>query len=180
MGWSIFVLALPAGLVSHIFASQIYDFYKSEFLYYIAKSEGSKVHTLDEVKSLDEEEGFWNRFFSSIRADYTRRQWFLVSRTPEMRATYENFAFSPSTREKFIEMYRNQFNPMLFWWALVGGTNTHRTLIMLFSIMGRFDLYLVVCLFKLIPLAVVYIVQKVVDEDFHKQLKFESMATSGQ
>ena len=32
MGWSIFFLAIPAGVVSHIFTSQIYDFYKSEFL----------------------------------------------------------------------------------------------------------------------------------------------------
>ena len=61
----------------------------------------------------------------------------------DARCTYEHVRISmSSTREKFIEKYRNTFNPIMFWWALVGGTNTHSTLIMLFSIMGRFDLYL--------------------------------------
>ena len=61
----------------------------------------------------------------------------------------------------------------MFWWALVGGTNTHRTLIMLFSIMGRFDLYLIVCLIKLVPIAIVMLAQKFMDEDFVKQLEFQ-------
>jgi len=177
MGWSVFLIALPAGLVSHNACSIIYDFYKCEFLYYIADAKTSKVRTVEEAKVMYQQDGFWNRFFSNIGIDYTKRQWFLISRTEEMRETYESFAFNPATREKFIEKYRKTFNPIMFWWALIGGTNTHRTLIMVFSIMGRFDLYLIVLLFKLVPMAVVYIVQKVVDEDFHKQLQYELAAT---
>lgn len=173
MGWSIFLLAIPAGVVSHIFTSQIYDFYKSEFLYYVAGSEGSKVKKVDELSGVSEETGFWNKFLRGVEVDYTKRQWILVTRTEEMRDVYEHFAFNDDTREKFVEKYRSTFNPIMFWWALVGGTNTHRTLIMLFSIMGRFDLYLIVCLIKLIPIAIVMLAQKFMDEDFMKQLKFQ-------
>ncbi|SMD32536.1 CDP-alcohol phosphatidyltransferase [Reichenbachiella faecimaris] len=173
MGWSIFLLAIPAGIISHIFTSQIYDFYKSEFLYYVAGSESSKVKKVEELPDASEEEGFWNKFFRRLEIDYTKRQWLLVTRTEEMRDVYEEVAFNEDTKEQFREKYRATFNPIMFWWALVGGTNTHRTLIMLFSIMGRFDLYLIVCLIKLIPIAIVILAQKFMDEDFMKELKFQ-------
>lgn len=173
MGWSIFLLAIPAGMVSHIFASQVYDFYKSEFLYYVAGSESSKVKKVEELTDTSEETGFWDKFFRAIEIDYTKRQWMLVTRTEEMRDVYEEVAFNEDTREQFVARYRATFHPIMFWWALVGGTNTHRTLIMLFSIMGRFDLYLIVCLIKLIPIAIVMLAQKFLDEDFLKQLKFQ-------
>jgi len=176
MGWSIFLLALPAGIISHSFASSIYDFYKSEFLYYVANSEGSKVRTIDDVMNVPAQSGFWNKFFRIIQIDYTRRQWMLVTRNEELRETYEAFAFNELTRDKFIEKYRNTFNPIMIWWALIGGTNVHRTLIMLFSIMGRFDLYLIFCLIKLVPLAIVSIAQKILDDDFEKQLKYHLAA----
>jgi phosphatidylglycerophosphate synthase len=173
MGWSIFLIAVPAGLVSHSFASQIYDFYKSEFLYYVAGSQSSKVKTISELEEIPEGKGFWVKFFKKVEIDYTKKQWMLTSRNNEIRNLYETAAFNPSTRDKFVEAYRETFNPIMFWWALIGGSNTHRTLIMLFSVMGRFDLYLIVCLIKLIPLAIVMVAQKVMDEDFQKQLKFK-------
>ena len=173
MGWTIFLLAVPAGIISHSFASQIYDFYKSEFLYYVAGSKSSKVKSIQELEEMPEGTSFWARFFKKIEVDYTKRQWMLSTRNDETRNLYEVAAFTPSTREKFIEKYRDTFNPIMFWWALIGGSNTHRTLIMLFSVMGRFDLYLIVCLIKLVPLAIVMVAQKVMDDDFQKQLKFE-------
>ncbi|MEO9966831.1 MAG: CDP-alcohol phosphatidyltransferase family protein [Reichenbachiella sp.] len=173
MGWSIFLLAIPAGIVSHIFTSQVYDFYKSEFLYYVAGSKSSKVKKISELPTVASETGFWNKFFRSLEIDYTKRQWMLVTRTEAMRDIFEDVAFNDSTKEKFAEKYRATFNPIMFWWALVGGTNTHRTLIMLFSIMGRFDLYLIVCVIKLVPIAIVMLAQKFMDEDFVKQLEFQ-------
>lgn len=173
MGWSIFILAIPAGVVSHIFTSQVYDFYKSEFLYYVAGSKSSKVKKVSELPAVSDEQGFWNKFFRTLEIDYTKRQWMLVTRTEEMRDRFEDLAFNSDTREKFIEKYRTTFNPIMFWWAMVGGTNTHRTLIMLFSIMGRFDLYLIVCLIKLVPIAIVTLAQKFMDEDFLKKQEFQ-------
>lgn len=173
MGWSIFLWAFPAGMVSHIFASQMYDFYKCEFLYYVANSKSSRVKTIEDAKATPVLEGFWNRFFRNIEIDYTKRQWFLVSRTEEDRAVFEAAAFGSGTRARFVERYREVYNPIMFWWALIAGTNTHRTLIMLFSIMGRFDLYLIVCVIKLVPLAIVIIGQKVIDDDFARELEFE-------
>lgn len=172
-GWSIYLLAVPAGLISHSFASQIYDFYKSEFLYFVAGSHSSRVKTVAELDEMPKGVGFWAKFFKKIEIDYTKRQWMLTNRTDETRALYETAAFSPSTRDKFIQKYRETFNPIMFWWALIGGSNTHRTLIMLFSIMGRFDLYLIVCLIKIVPLVTIVVAQKIMDDDFQKQLKFE-------
>ncbi len=176
MGWSVFLLAIPAGMVSHIFTSQIYDFYKTEFLYYVAGSKSAKMKKVGECPQISDETGVWNKFFRMLEIDYTRRQRMLVTRTEEMRDTYEEVAFNSSTRGKFIEKYRATFNPIMFWWALVGGTNTHRILIMLFSIMGRFDLYLILCLIKLIPIAIVILIQKIMDEDFVKQMEVQFAA----
>ncbi len=172
MGWSIFLLAVPAGIISHSFASSIYDFYKSEFLYYVANSDNAKVRTIEDVMNVPAQTGFWNKFFRGIQIDYTKRQWMLVTRNEALRETYENYAFNDLTRDDFIQTYRSTFNPIMIWWALIGGTNVHRTLIMVFSIMGRFDLYLIFCLVKLVPLAIVSIAQKILDDDFEKKLKF--------
>ncbi|MFY0626891.1 MAG: CDP-alcohol phosphatidyltransferase family protein [Reichenbachiella sp.] len=173
MGWSIFLLAVPAGIISHSFASSIYDFYKSEFLYYVGNSEDSKVRTVDDVINVPSQTGFWNKFFRLIQIDYTKRQWMLVTRNERIRETYENYAFNDLTREGFIEKYRSTFNPILIWWAIIGGTNVHRTFIMVFSILGRFDLYLIFCLIKLVPLVVVSIAQNILDIEFEKELNID-------
>jgi hypothetical protein len=173
MGWSIYLLAIPAGLISHNFGSNIYDFYKSEHLYYIAKAEGSKIRTVADVENTPQQSSFWGKFFRRVQIDYTKWQWILSTRTEDVKEIYESLAFSDHTRARFIDRYKNTFGPLLVWWALLGGTNTHRTLIMLFSIMGRFDLYLIFCIVKIVPMAILMIVQKVMDDDFHKQLEFE-------
>jgi hypothetical protein len=166
IGWPIVVMGLSAGFVSHTLSSAIYDFYKSDFLFYVGGFRDYKIPTVEEVKNKKFEDTLVKKFLHLIYIHYTKNQYFLYTRTSEERQLLEKNAFNSDTREKFKSLYREKFSPLMFWWALIGGTNTHRTLIMAFSIAGRFDLYLIVCLLKLLPLFIMVMVQKKTDNRF--------------
>lgn len=174
IGWPIVIMGLSAGFISHTYSSAIYDFYKSDFMYYVGGYDDSKVPTMQEVKNKKFDDTFWNKMLHLIYIHYTNTQYFLYTRTANQRQQLEKYAFNTNYQEKFQALYRKTFNPIMSWWALIGGTNTHRTLIMGFSIAGRFDLYLIVCLLKMIPLVIMVLIQKKVDDKFIKELSKEA------
>ena len=170
-GWQIYLLGVPAGLIGHSYSSAVYELYKTEYLYYVTQADYAKIASLDEIKQKLKEHKGINKLLFWMYYDYTKKQHWLSTRTPEMRATFEKYAFNPNTKEKFANMYREMIKPTMIWWALVGGTNVHRTLLMVFSIFGRFDLYLVVVLLKMIPFLIVSQLQKARDEKLLEQLE---------
>ena len=171
IGWPIVLLGLSAGFISHTYSSAIYDFYKCDFLFYVGGFKDSKIPTVQEVRNKNWGNSFVQKALHLIYISYTKNQYLLYTRQESTRELYEQKAFNPNTKEQFKSLYREKFGPMMFWWALIGGTNTHRTLIMAFSIAGRFDLYLIVCLLKMIPLLIVVLIQKRLDQKFVKRIK---------
>lgn len=160
IGWPIFLMGIAAGFISHSYSSAVYEMYKTEYLYYVGQVKEAKIPSLEHIKHRLTEHTGMSKLLFWVYYDYTKKQYWLSTRTPAIRETYEKYAFHPETKDKFIDLYRELIKPTMIWWALVGGTNVHRTLLMVFSIFGRFDLYLVVVILKLIPFIIVSYLQK--------------------
>lgn len=172
IGWPIFFMGLVAGFGSHSFSANMYEFYKSEYLYYVGQDKNSKAPSLNEIqKKFDQSSGL-NRVIYYLFLDYTKKQIWFSSRSNSMENKFSIHFDNPETKNLFSATYREHLKITLFWWAWIGGTNVHRTMIMVFSVFGRFDLYIYVVLIKFIPFLIMVLYQKRKDIQF--MLAFES------
>jgi len=139
-GWWLISLAFAAGYL-HTIKACVYDFYKSEALYYVGEFSNYRVESVQEVQDgLKNKQGF-QRLMYFFYTDYLRKQHTGSSRQPYFNA-FRGYYADMSTREKFTLSYRAFQLQLLKKWAWVGGTNVHRWGIILFSFIGRFDLFL--------------------------------------
>ncbi len=171
-GWWVFVFAVLAGMAQSS-KSAIYEFYKSEYMYFGGGFKDAKIEYPEDVKKESWKASIMGRVLLFILQSYSKKQFSMTSRTKELRTKYEKYAFDPSTQGKFQELYRGKFKDIMTWWALVCGSNFHRTLIMGFSIYGRFDIYLAINILTLLPMYIIDYVQKRKDDDLIKQLEAE-------
>ena len=171
-GWWIFVFGVLAG-VAQSTKSTIYDFYKSEYMYFGGGFESAKIEKLEGNATGEWNKSILGKVLFSMNKQYTQNQFKTTTRTSELRAIYEKYAFSTDTQEKFQQMYKEQFKGMMFWWALVCGSNFHRTLIMFFSIIGRFDIYIGINIVTYLPMYIINYAQKLKDDAFLKRLELE-------
>jgi len=133
-------VAFAAGYL-HTLKACVYDFYKSEALYYVGGFSDYRVESVQEVKDgLGTKRGF-QRLMYFLYTDYLRKQHMGSSRSKYFDA-FRAFYSDEATRQKFALTYRAHQLSLLKNWAWVGGTNVHRWAIILFSIFGRFDLFL--------------------------------------
>lgn len=162
-GYWILLVAAIAG-AAHSLKSAIYEFYKSEYLFFGGPYQSAEIAYPETLR-----EGLRSQKFSLEKLirltylDYTARQFWLSTRTRDLREKFRSLAYADETKKQFTEQYRNLNHPIMFWWALVCGTNTHRTLIMLFSLFGRFDIYLLISAITLLPMIFINIRQKQLD-----------------
>ncbi len=166
--WPIFVVAVIAG-VSHSFKSAIYEFYKSEYLFFAGPFESADIGYPDAIEEKLKLEGSWYKkliLFSYL--DYTKRQHWLSTRTRHQRSKFQKLAYNENTKAHFIQKYRELNKPIMFWWALICGTNTHRSLIMILSLIGRFDVYLLITIVTTIPMVIINFKQKNIDNELVK------------
>lgn len=168
----VWIFSVFAGLAQST-KSGIYEFYKSEYLFFAGGEKSSKILYPEDI---DPES--WNKtllgkvlYFANI--SYTKRQFGLTTRSISLRDQYETYAFSPETQDRFQQLYKKQFKSIMTWWALFCGSNFHRTLIMLFSIMGRFDIYIGINIVTYVPMYIINYVQKRKDDAFLKILDSE-------
>jgi phosphatidylglycerophosphate synthase len=157
-GWYIYPVAVLAGWL-HSIKSSVYEFYKSEFVFYIKQSTGQRIAYLDEVKANPDRKGLWNGFLYYVELDYTRKQAYFISRNRATRLIFEKWAFGEN-QEKFRDLYRRHNQSIMTWWALVCGTNVHRTAIMVCSLFGRMDVYFVFAIVTYLPMILVNRQQK--------------------
>jgi phosphatidylglycerophosphate synthase len=137
-GWLTFVLAGVSGY-AHSYKAALYEFYKAEYLLLIGKSEaGNMPISADELKSTGD--SWHNKILDAIYKDYIKKTLSYTTRTADQRLKMRFLAKAESNN--FDELYIKFNKKMLFWWAWLCGSNTHRNVIILFAIIGRFDLYL--------------------------------------
>lgn len=139
-GWRLIPLAFVAGYL-HTLKACVYDFYKSETLFYVGGFRDYRVESVKEVKDgLKNKQGF-QRFMYFLYTDYLRKQHMGSSRSKYFD-DFRRFYAQEASRGKFVQAYREHQLGLLKMWAWVGGTNVHRWGIILFSFFGRFDLFL--------------------------------------
>lgn len=157
-GWYIVVLALLAG-GAHSLKSAIYDFYKSEYMYFGGPFASARTPYPEEIRREAKLDSFFQKVVFYLYFDYTRKQFWLSTRTRQERAWLERVIYS-SKDSSAVAKYRKLNKPIMTWWAIFCGTNTHRSLIMFFSLLGRFDMYLFTCVIGFVPMLFVNQVQK--------------------
>lgn len=161
-GWWIFALAAAAGYTQSL-KSALYEFYKSEYLQLVGKtSTGHIPLSVDEIKPGGNK--WYHKFLHVVYKDYTAKQLAYTTRTAEWRSSAIKFSQDESTKDEFDKNYRKLNNPLLTWWALVCGTNTHRTAAIAFAMMARFDLFLWASTIWTIGLIPISISQKIRDK----------------
>ena len=155
-GLWIVLISVISGLL-HSFQSLIYDFYKNEFSFLVGKFGNYKTPTIKETRSsLSQAKTVKERMLWVIYQDYVMKQHFLTFRKEHTR---NQMSAASENDPNFATRYR-QYNrlPMRLW-ALFGGTNTHRALIILFALIGRFDIYLWVNIGLTLPIIGVTLLQ---------------------
>ncbi|NQZ78287.1 MAG: CDP-alcohol phosphatidyltransferase family protein, partial [Ekhidna sp.] len=134
----ILLLMVGAGL-AHSYKAGLYEFYKSEYLYLVGKSDGGLIPlTREEVKPNGTK--FFHKVIHYINLDYTGKQIKSTTRSVEDRKTMRQL--SEEVPSKFDPLYASLNAKTLYWWAWLGGSNTHRNAMVLSALLGRFDLYL--------------------------------------
>ena len=138
--WWIFLLAAAAGYTQSL-KSALYEFYKSEYLQLVGKATSGNIPlTVDEIERSGDK--WYHKFLHVVYKDYTAKQLAYTTRTYEWRKKAIDASEDLEQRENFDNAYRKLNKPLLTWWALICGTNTHRTAAIVFAMTARFDLFL--------------------------------------
>lgn len=165
-GWWIFALTAATGY-AHSYKAALYEFYKSEYLLLVGKSQAGYIPlSVDEIEATGNK--WYHKIIDGINRDYTGKQIKFTSRTAELRKTMHELA--TSDREAFDPLYSKLNFKLLFWWAWLGGSNTHRNAAILFAVFGRFDLFLALSLFWTIGYLPLIWVQRKYDQRLLNEL----------
>lgn len=165
-GWWIFALTAATGY-AHSYKAALYEFYKSEYLLLVGKSQSGYIPlSVDEIKPTGSK--WYHKIIDGINRDYTGKQIRFTSRTIEERSQMR--ALASANPEKFDSLYKKLNFELLFWWAWLGGSNTHRNAAILFALFGRFDLFLALSLFWTIGYWPLIRMQRKYDQKLLKEL----------
>lgn len=98
--------------------------------------------------------------------DYVRKQNWFTTRTGDVKERFEKLATNPELTEAFRQEYKKAFSPYMTYWALFGGSNTHRTLIIIACLFAAFDIYLYVNIALTLPMILLTFLQARADRKF--------------
>lgn len=161
-----FLLACLGGVV-HAFHSLVFDYYKNEVLYLYAGSDSYRNITINEARDayINEKGGGFNKFGRFLHLNYVKEQSWFTHRKGDIKKRFEDLRNDPQKSEEFKKLYIEKNAPLMRLWALFGGSNAHRILIVIFSFFSAFDIYLLVNIVGLsIPLLILGFAQKKIDE----------------
>lgn len=130
---------MVAAAYAHSYKAALYEFYKSEYLFLVGRSAAGFIPlSVDEIEPAGDK--WYHRVIHAINKDYTRKQIKFTTRTQKDRARMRELSETKS--EEFVSLYSKMNAKMLFWWAWLGGSNTHRNAMVISVLFGRFDIYL--------------------------------------
>lgn len=137
-GWWIIVLAAASGYAQS-FKAALYEFYKSEFLFLSGRMEAGYIPT--NIKELKPTGSKWyHKIMDGLYLDYTKKQLNYSTRSENDRVNMQHF--SQENTKDFRVKYSEMNKRLLFWWAWLSGSNTHRNALILCALFARFDIYL--------------------------------------
>ena len=170
--WMIPVLVVSG--VLHSTKTLLFDYYKNECSYYYGLEDDYRNQSNNEIKAkLQNASSLWEKVLYIIYLNYVRQQNLLITRKGATKEGFEELRANRKITRDFREAYRNTFGPYLTFWALFGGSNTHRTLIIIFGLFGHFDYYLIVNILLTLPLLLISKMQSRKDQEFLNTFSLE-------
>lgn len=134
-------IGLAAGYV-HSIKSNLYEYYKGEFLYFTLTD---SQHRNPSVKSIQEN---FDRESTILRiitylflVDYVKRQNKIKFRSDKITEIFEEA--SAKHPEKFKDIYIQHTRKMLTAWAWICGSNITRNGLLISSLFGRIDIFII-------------------------------------
>ena len=168
-GW-IFFWAAVSGFGCHGPRSMIFEFQKNEMQYYWGGHDHYRNRTQAQARQEHgQARGVWQKGLTRFYVGYVANQQRLVTRKGEIRSALDALNADPERRSAFRRAYRQTYAPFLTGWALCGGTNTHRTLLMVFALLGRFEVFLAANFLLWIPAVILTRRQAAADVAFIRE-----------
>lgn len=163
--WALLLMA--AAGIAHSYKAGLYEFYKSEYLYLVGKSDAGLIPlTKEEIKPTGDK--LFHKIIHLINLDYTGKQIRSTTRSAEDRKAMRELSLKKP--KEFDPLYSKWNFKMLFWWAWLGGSNTHRNAMILSVLLGRFDIYLIGSLIWTIGYLPLNLMQKNYDQKLLEEL----------
>ena len=137
----VWVVGLTSGFV-HAIKSNIYEYYKGEFLHFSLTDSKQRNPTLEEFKkNFDRTSTITRKVTYPIVIDYIKKQNKHKFRSDEITNIFEEArSLDP---EGFKEVYERNCRKMLAAWAWVCGSNVMRNGLIISSLFGRIDIYVI-------------------------------------
>ena len=155
----IFLLAMASGFCNSLH-SLIYDFYKNEVAFIYSGVSSQRNEDIASLKAKYKDAKWYGKIVYFLHLDYLKKQYFFTIRKGENKKKFEVLRNSSEIKELFKGKYKKELLPLMPYWALFGGTNVHRTLMMIFSLAGAFHYYLFFNLiFLTIPILILVSIQ---------------------
>lgn len=137
-GYWIFALAAASGYALS-YKAALYEFYKSEFVFLSGRIETGYIPTsIDQIKPTGKK--WYHRFMHAVYIDYTKKQIAFTTRSVKDRELMQ--LYSKENKNNFRKLYSEYNEKLLFWWAWLSGSNTHRNAMIICALFERFDIYL--------------------------------------
>lgn len=135
----IWAIGLTSGAV-HSLKSNIYEYYKGEFLHFSGTDSKQRNDSVDYIKAnFDRTSTLVRKLTYPILVSYVKVQNKYKFRTETVTAIFEEAR--TKNPEKFKEIYIEECRRMLTAWALVCGSNIMRNAIIISCLFARFDIY---------------------------------------
>jgi len=123
----------------HSLKSNIYEYYKGEFLHFSLTDSKNRNYSVEYIKENFDRTGFLRSVTYPILVDYVKRQNKNKFRDDSITERFEKArAFNP---EEFKDIYIEESRKLLALWAWVCGSNVMRNGLIISSLFGRIDLY---------------------------------------
>ncbi len=134
----VWVLGLLSGYV-HSLKSNIYEWYKGEFLHYSLTDSSQRNDSVEEIKENFDRTTLLRKITYPVLIDYVTRQNKNKFRSDTVTKIFEEAR--KQKPEEFKEVYVSNSRKMLGGWAWVCGSNVMRNSIIISSLFGRIDIY---------------------------------------
>ena len=162
----IVIFAILSGLF-HAAQTQAYEFYKNEYSYYGCDDKKYNNKPISELKEdLQQAETPFERFLIRNHINYAWMQNLVIFRKGEISERFDSLHDDAVLSDNFRLAYRENYYKFLSSFGLFGGTNTHRTLIIISILFAHFDYYLVVSVVMTVPIFFLSIMQAKKDRIF--------------
>ena len=137
----VWAIGLTSGMV-HSIKSNIYEYYKGEFLHFSLSDSKQRNESVEYIKeNFDRTSTLTRKITYPVLIDYVKKQNKLKFRSDEVTEIFERAR--EKDPQKFKEIYVRNCRNMLAGWAWICGSNIMRNGLLISSLFGRIDVFVI-------------------------------------